>query len=249
GVREIVRLGIRAGEWVYYDAGAQQAYDRASELDPTVRIAEDAFVYTPEAAARENLPLVRPRPPQPVPTVERCPVCGEPTASCRCSIEIAPPRVTEEAIASVGPLSQAIARLCDEMRDRGLTGVRDLALELETGAGNEARAFALWLDRLLVDRGPGLHLVHELRVTLAQGGELEVRFVGPAEQYLRHRSTFDGMLKGASHLSASFRLQLGEFAAGDLERLSPLADDPLAAEFGRVQLTGRGERGEQERAG
>ncbi|MCS7051486.1 MAG: hypothetical protein NZL87_07715, partial [Thermomicrobium sp.] len=111
GVREIVRLGIRAGEWVYYDAGAQQAYDRASELDPTVRIAEDAFVYTPEAAAREHLPLVRPRPPQPVPTVERCPVCGEPTASCRCGNGITPPRMTEEAIESVGPLSQAIARL------------------------------------------------------------------------------------------------------------------------------------------
>ncbi|MFN3337623.1 MAG: hypothetical protein ACK42I_09000, partial [Thermomicrobium sp.] len=87
-VREIIRLGIRARVWVYYDASAGEAYDADSGREPSIRLADDTFVYLPEAAARAGLSFVRPQAPSPPPLPERCPVCGEPTAQCRCGEEV-----------------------------------------------------------------------------------------------------------------------------------------------------------------
>lgn len=119
-LREMVRLGLRAKAWVYYDAAAREAYDADLDREPSIRIAEDTFVYGPEAAARAGLSLVRPVAPSPPPLPARCPVCDEPIAQCRCSQEIVPPRPeqTEELISLDGTLGQVFKSLLDTLGDQ-----------------------------------------------------------------------------------------------------------------------------------
>lgn len=49
-ITDCVRTGVKNGEWVYYDAGAQRGYTDA-DAPPPVKIASDTYLMTPERAA------------------------------------------------------------------------------------------------------------------------------------------------------------------------------------------------------
>lgn len=243
-LREIVRLGIRAKVWVYYDAAAREAYDADSGREPSIRIAEDAFVYVPEAAARAGLPFVRPVAPSPPPLPARCPVCGEPIAQCRCSQEIVPqrPERTEELISLDGTLGQVSKGLLDVVRDKQLERLRDVTLRLETAEASEVRAFGLWVAQLRSLGQLQPELEASLTATLAQGGDLRLTFTGPPEQYVRYRSLFETPLRDARDLDARFLLRVTNLVAKDVQQLVLLGEDELAAELGKVRLTAQGYR-------
>jgi hypothetical protein len=49
-ITDSVRTGVKNGEWVYYDAGAERGYTDA-DAPPPVKIASDTYLMTPERAA------------------------------------------------------------------------------------------------------------------------------------------------------------------------------------------------------
>ncbi|MCM8747172.1 DUF499 domain-containing protein [Thermomicrobium sp. CFH 73360] len=243
-LREIIRLGIRADVWVYYDAAAREAYDAHSGREPSIRLADDTFVYTPEAAERAGLPVVRPgKSPAPVVT-QYCPVCGEPTEQCRCAEEVRPrpEQQIEEWIKREGTVGQVFVGLLDEIRDRQLTLLANLTLHLETAEASEVRAFGLWVDQLrsLGQLEPKLEA--SLTATLGQGGELDLTFTGPPEQYLRYRSLFEAPLSDARHLSARFQLRYEQLTVVETQQLVRCGEGELAAALGKVLLTAQGYR-------
>uniref|UniRef100_A0A7C1FSU8 DUF499 domain-containing protein n=1 Tax=Thermomicrobium roseum TaxID=500 RepID=A0A7C1FSU8_THERO len=241
-LREIVRLGIRARVWVYYDAAADEAYDADSGREPSIRLADDTFVYVPEAATRAGLRLVRPVPPPPPPLPARCPVCGEPVAQCRCSLEPPRPEPTEEVISLDGTLGQVFKGLLDAVRDQQLEQLRDVTLRLETAEASEVRAFGLWVGQLRSLGQLQPELEASLTATLAQGGDLHLTFTGLPDEYARYRNLFELPLREARHLDARFLLRLGTVPAGDAQHLVQLGENELAAELGKVRLTAQGYR-------
>ncbi len=248
-VRELIEKGISAGVWVYYDAEADEAYDAASGRTPSVRLAENTFVYLPEAAERQGLRRASPaRPDQLVreaksELVERCPVCHEPQDQCRCADDLALPRIAPwQPVDRKGTVVQVFRELMDVVQDQRLVRLTDLQLQLEAGDQKKVRAFGIWLSQLASLRQLQPKLEAQWTVTLSQDGEMSLRYSGALDQYQRYRTSFEAILGEAQYCDIHFTLRLPELAAEDVSKLLDLGADEIAAELGQVHLSAKGYR-------
>jgi len=117
-LKKTVLNGIQAGVWVYYDAPSGVGYDRESP-PPSVRIADDAYLYLPEEAARLSLPI-KGRKEEDKPPPDLCPYCGNPEDLCTCSREFkVPERVLP--LRGEGVPQQAFQQLLDRCHDKKVT--------------------------------------------------------------------------------------------------------------------------------
>jgi hypothetical protein len=233
-LKRTIRAGILDGTWVYYEAGASEAYGKSSP-SPLVRISGDAFVATPEDARARGLAIKGERP-----TEERCPVCGNPIDACTCDkgSELAKPRLVRQLLAE-GPPAQALQALVDQAADQRVARLAWLGIELQgTGAAgaNELAALGLMVPQLgKVDA----RITQSLSLEFDGGDYLQASFAGEWDRYKRLKSTTESMAREASKLVARTTLRLsapdGFEVTGAL--VTTLREVLGSLQFGRVALT------------
>ncbi len=76
-LKTAIKDGCKQGSWVYFHPQEQLGYGKPSPA-PFVQIGDDPVLYTPDEAARLEVPIKGDKPPQ------TCPVCDNPVDDCIC---------------------------------------------------------------------------------------------------------------------------------------------------------------------
>jgi hypothetical protein len=232
-IKRTIRGGITDGTWVYYEAGATEAYGKTSPA-PLVRISADAFLATSEDARRRGLAIKGERPAE-----ERCPVCGNPIDACTCDTAPESSRLGPvPQLRAEGAPAQALQALVDQAADQGIERLRWLSIDLQgSGAagGSELAALGLVLPQLgKVDT----RLTQTLTLEFDGGDYLQASFAGDWDRYKRLKAVTEGMAREASKLVARTTVRLsttdGFEPAGEL--VTTLRDVLGSLQFGRVVL-------------
>jgi len=209
-LKEAIKLGVRNGQWLYYDPRRGCAWSKDSATTPLVEISSDVELILPEAAA--GIPICD------LPEEERrkegtCPVCHKPVSQCICgTVE---PRLPAELSAQGAP-GQAFQGLADQAKDRGVARLAWVSLEV-TGTGTELRR-DLTAIALAVPQLPKAKATVDMFAALdvADGSHLEVRYRGPWERY-RPLHDIVQKVKPEELKDASGRLELTLAFPGGIE--------------------------------
>ncbi|MER3412006.1 MAG: hypothetical protein C4305_06735, partial [Thermoleophilia bacterium] len=178
-LKEAVKLGVRSGQWLYYDPRRGCAWSKESTTTPLVEISPDVELVLPEAAA--GIPICDP-PEAPEVTEETCPVCDRSVSQCICGTSTAAPPVPT-LLSARGAPGQAFQGLADQTKDRGLRRLARVSAEV-TGAGagllRDLTAMALAVPQL-----PKAKVAVDMyaALDLADGTRFEVRYQGPWDRY------------------------------------------------------------------
>ena len=198
-LKETIKLGIRANQWLYFDPRKECAYSNESPTSPLVELTDDVELILPEASA--GVPICG-KVQQPV--VETCPVCGNPQDQCTCAV---PPPTKATEIRADGAPGQAFQQLVDTGQEQGVP--RIAALEIRTEGTGADFARDLLAVALVVPQLPKA----EIRVSMSgafdidDGSHLKVEYSGP---WARYREIHDVLQKaGKGVTDASGYLALG----------------------------------------
>lgn len=178
-LKEAIKLGVRSGQWLYYDPRRGCAWSKDSTTTPLVEISSDVELVLPEAAA--GIPVCD-LPAEAVREEQTCPVCHRPISHCICGTATAGP-LAPAALSAQGAPGQAFQALVDQAKDRRLDRLVSLSARVE-GHGAELlrqlRAMALAVPQL-----PKATVTVDLHTALdlVDGTHLEVRYQGPWERY------------------------------------------------------------------
>jgi hypothetical protein len=232
-LKRTIRAGILDGTWVYYEAGATEAYGKSSP-SPLVRISGEAFVATLEDARARGLTIKGERPAE-----ERCPVCGNLIDACTCGESHGPsskPPVRQ--LVAEGAPAQAVQSLVDQAADQRIERLASLTIELQgTGASGAAELAALGLMVPQLGKAD-LKITQTLSLEFEGGAYLQASFSGDWDRYKRLKATTEAMAREATKLVARSTLRLsvpgGFEATGSL--VNTLRDVLGSLQFGRVAL-------------
>ena len=197
-LKETIKLGIRAKQWLYYDPRKECAYSDESPTSPLIELTDDVELILPDAAA--GIPICG----KVVLPPETCPVCGNPQDRCTC----APPPPPEREIRVEGAPAQAFQRLVDTAQEKHVA--RITALEIRTeGTGAE---FAR--DLLAVALAVPQLSKAEIRVSMNgvfdidDGSHLRVEYTGPWARYREIHDVVQKAVKGITNASGHLALGL-----------------------------------------
>lgn len=203
-LKEAIKLGIRTGQWLYYDPRRGCAWSKDSTTTHLVEISSDVELVLPEAAA--GIPICD-LPEEAVREEQTCPVCHRPVSQCICGTSIGGPPPSSVLTAEGAP-GQAFQRLVDEAKDRAVGRLSRLSVEV-TGQGAELLR-DLTAMALAVPQLPKAKVTVDMyaALDLTDGTHLEVRYEGPWDRY---RALHDVLqrVKGDGLEDASGRLRLG----------------------------------------
>ena len=187
-LKETVKLGIKASQWVYFDPAKQCAYSNESPTSPLVEITDDVELIVPEAA--EGVSICGRQDPGP-PPVGMCPVCGNPQNACTCNVDIAP---LPGQLRGEGSPAQAFQRVADLAQDRQISHVATVEIRA-AGTGRELR-HDLQAMALAVPQLPKGDKRLEVKGTfdLPGGDRLAIEFDG---SWNRYRQLSDAVQKAA----------------------------------------------------
>lgn len=230
-LKETIKLGIRANQWLYYDPSKECAYSNESPTSPLVALTDDVELILPEAAA--GIPICGTL--QPSPVVETCPVCGNLQDQCTCAVTPTP-AITE--IKADGAPAQAFQRLVDTAQEKHVAEIT--ALEVRTEGSGAEFARDLLAVALAVPQLPKA----EIRVTMSgafdidDGSHLKVEFSGP---WARYREIHDviqkankGVTNAAGHLALGLRFPTA--VQPDGREVSDMRDTFTQLNPGKVSL-------------
>lgn len=232
-LKRTIRDGIRAGEWVYYAAREQKAYDRESR-EAAIELSEETFLYTPEEAARVGLPLDRPTPVIPPPKL--CPVCRQPVERCTCGIDkiVTPPLLRGE-----GPPGQAFQAVVDACRDEQIERLQRLTVKMtasDQAAIREVRALGVVVSQL--ERGRAKSSL-EADVEFGEGEQLRIDFTGYESRARLVRHLLENLGNQARRLYVSLTLQLESGSQGwTLDEVAQLGERFAELLGSRIELEG-----------
>lgn len=184
-LKETIRLGIKTGQWLYFDPAKECAYSSESPTSPLVEITDDVELVLPEAAA--GIPICGKEEPPPPPTGGKCPVCGNPQDDCACASP-GPSGGTGGGPAELkadGSPSQAFQRVVDLAGDRKVEALAALRIRA-AGVGRELK-HDLQAIALAVPQLPKADRRVEVEGTfdLPDGDRLHIRFQGSWDRYRR----------------------------------------------------------------
>jgi len=179
-LKEAIKLGVRNGQWLYYDPRKGCAWSKESTTTPLVEISADVELVLPEAAAGIAICDI---PEQPTAGEEgTCPVCHRPISQCICGTSTtAPPEPT--LLSAQGAPGQAFQGLADQAKDRGVGRLAWVSAEV-TGAGAELLR-DLTAVALAVPQLPKAKVAVDMyaALDLGDGTHFEVRYQGPWDRY------------------------------------------------------------------
>jgi hypothetical protein len=202
-LKEAIKLGVRNGQWLYYDPRRECAWSKDSTTTPLVEISSDVELVLPEAATGISICDL----PKPAEVAEEtCPVCHRPVSQCICGTFVS--QQPQPAVLSAdGAPGQAFQALADQAKDRGIARLAWISTEI-TGAGAELLR-DLTAMALAVPQLPKARVTVDMyaALDLADGTHLEVRYQGPWDRY---RSLHDVVqkVKPSELVDATGRLQL-----------------------------------------
>jgi len=229
-LREGIVQGVRRGLWVYFDPGEGKGYG-AESPPPLVRLDGDAVLLEPDLAEERGIAIVGARPLE-----ERCPVCGQPAAQCRCQVPEF--RLPEGGLEGAGTVDQALQGILDHMHDRGLSSLEVLRLEVE-GAGREGVRELRSLGLAVPQLGPGrFRLDLSVAAEFEEGGRMKLEFRGPWERWRELKDAFVSTLDRASRADVRAGLECRGREALTPEDLGRFRDVLRHLDLGRVRVTG-----------
>ena len=198
-LKETVKLGIKAGQWLYFDPAKQCAYSNESPTSPLVEITDDVELIIPDAAG--GVPICGKQDQEPK-TAAKCPVCGNPQTACTCSGNIAPP---PGQLKGEGSPAQAFQRVADLAQDRKISNVATVEIRA-AGVGRELshdfQAMALAVPQL--PKGDK-HVAVRGTFDLPDGDRLALEFDGSWNRYRQISDTVQKAAKdahsGAGHIT------------------------------------------------
>ena len=220
-IKETVKLGIKAGQWLYFDPAKQCAYSNESPVSPLVEITDDVELIVPDAA--RDVPICGKQDPEPEP-VGKCPVCGNPQSACSCGEDIAP---TPGRLKGEGSPAQAFQRVADLAQDRKIGNVAAVTIRA-AGAGRELRrdiqAMALAVPQL--PKGDK-HVEVKGTFDLPGGDRLALEFDGSWNRYRQISDTVQKAAKDAHSGTGHITLRL----------TFPSPVEPAGSEIGSIRDT------------
>jgi hypothetical protein len=178
-LKEAIKLGVRTGQWLYYDPRRGCAWSKESTTTPLIEISSDVELLLPEAAG--GIPICD-LPEGPEVAEETCPVCHRPVSQCICGVST--PKPPEPTLLSAqGAPGQAFQGLADQAKDRGIASLGWVSAEV-TGAGAELLR-DLTAMALAVPQLPKAKVTVDMfaALDLADGTHLQVRYRGPWDRY------------------------------------------------------------------
>ncbi len=234
-LKEAIKLGVRNGQWLYYDPRRGCAWSKDSTTTPLVEISSDVELILPETA--QGIPICDPPVAVPGPE-ETCPVCHRPVSQCICGgpgPEEKPGAITVRE----GAPGQAFQALADQAKDRGVARLASLSAEV-SGVGAELlrdlRAMALAVPQL---PKATVRVAMDAALDLSDGTRLQVRYEGPWERY-RGLNDLVQRIKPEELADASGRLELnlafGDGIGADGAELSGIRDVFVQLNPGAMRL-------------
>ena len=178
-LKEAIKLGVRNGQWLYYDPRRGCAWSKDSTTTPLVEISSDVELVLPEAAT--GIPICD-LPAGAEVAEETCPVCRRPVRQCICGTSVLQ-QPGPAVLSANGAPGQAFQALADQAKDRGIARLGWISAEI-TGAGAELLR-DLTAMALAVPQLPKARVTVDMyaAVDLADGTHLEVRYQGPWNRY------------------------------------------------------------------
>ncbi len=234
-LKEAIKLGVRNGQWLYYDPRQGCAWSKDSTTTPLVEISSDVELILPEAA--RGIPICDPPEVKPTPGPEQtCPVCHRPVSQCICGPG---PEPKSGMLVAEGAPGQAFQALADQAKDRGVGRLASLSAEV-SGVGAELlrdlRAMALAVPQL---PKATVRVAMDAALDLSDGTRLQVRYEGPWERY-RGLNDLVQRIKPEELADASGRLELnlafGDGIGADGAELSGIRDVFVQLNPGAMRL-------------
>jgi hypothetical protein len=228
-LREGILQGVRRGLWVYFDPAEGKGYGTQSP-SPLVDLEGDAVLLEPDLARERGIAIVGAEPPE-----ERCPVCREPAARCRCHVpELG---LSDAGLEASGTVDQALQGILDEMHDRGLSSLAVLRLQAE-GSGPEGVRELRSLGLAVPQLGPGefrLDLV--VTAEFEEGGGMKLEFKGRWERYRELKDALVSSLQRATRADVRATLDCRGREALTAGGLGRFRDVLRHLDLGRVRVT------------
>lgn len=240
-LKNTIRNGINQNTWIYYDSGQQLGYDRDAP-PPLVQISDDVLLYTPEEAARLNLPIkgkVKPAGGGPGGgggQESTCPICGNPESRCTCD----DPGGVDDLFIQLhadGAPAQAFQNLLDQCHDQQVSRLARLTIRLE-GHGKEGADEARSLGLAIPQLGKGVFTVQQTFNAEFGPETLSVSFNGGWDRYKRLKQVTDDFGREAGKLFVRTTLRI-DFDGGldvNADQFQTIHDVFATLSFGRMAL-------------
>ncbi len=226
-LKETIKLGVKAGQWLYFDPAKGCAYSSESPTSPLVEITDDVELILPEAAA--GVPICGKEEPPPQPPKGKCPLCKNPQDACTCSIGFPEPGKggPTGALVGKGSPSQAFQRVVDLAQERKVSALTTVEIRA-AGEGQELgldlQAMALAVPQLpKADR----RVEVEGAFDLPDSNRLRIEFQGSWDRYRRLNETVRKAAKDARSAAGHITLRL----------TFPNPVDPTGTELGSIRDT------------
>ncbi len=236
-LKEVVRLGLRAREWLYYDQRAHLAYDADEHISDIV-IDGEHWLMLPAEAKRRGVPIFKKE--TELKELKEKGEGGVAPPIATTSLPGPEIRVVEEVEVEGDP-GRALAELAARAQDARRTSVARLEVFWQ-GGGRDAHA------RLSALRNVLGHLARaraQVRVDLAvdypDGGAWEARFRGPADRYRSLASTLEAQAGQAqdAHVNVTLSLEFPEGLAVGGPDYRDLREVLELAGLGHVRIVAR----------
>ena len=222
-LKETVKLGIKAGQWLYFDPVKQCAYSNESPVSPLVEITDDVELIVPEAAGGIPICGNSKQGPESTPPIP-CPVCGNPQNACTCGGDIP---TSPEVLKGEGSPSQAFQRVVDLAQDRKIDSVAVIEIRA-AGVGREL-SHDLQAMALAVPQLPKATKRVAVKGTfdLPGGDRMSIEYDGSWDRYRQISGTIQKAAKDADSATGHILLRL----------TFPSPVDPTGSEFGSIRDT------------
>jgi len=227
-LRRSIQNGIEQGVWVYYDARSGRAFD-ASSPPPAIEIADETYLYLPQAAqAAGLLQPVEHNEPQPsaVAASGDVPLWGGTLAQHEGPLSPLTLNTGPDPL----PVRQAFTRLQDMAQEAGVTRLRHMKISLFRTAPlatlSALRAFAAALPLF----PPSERLLDlQLSFTSPHGASLTIHGQLPDKDFRSFTQALTALLSQAQEADLDLTLRLRPEAPLELDALPPLAEtlEPL----------------------
>lgn len=231
-LKETIKNGIKAEEWIYYDAEAEVGYGSISPL-PAVACGENTFLYEVKEARSQK---IRIKGEEPTASPKECPVCGE--WPCTCGDQIGPGPARATTLDATGAPAEAFQKLRDQCGDRGIRTLKRVAISLE-GSGPDCARELKSLGLAIPQMGKGNYTIEQkLACEFAKDDTFISTFRGGWERYKRLKQVTDAFAGEAEKLTATTVLT-AEFPEGlDVSgsQFDTMRDVLAGLEIGRVTI-------------
>jgi hypothetical protein len=237
-LKEIVRLGVRRKEWLYYDKKANLTYETEDGL-PEIVVDEDHELVLPQEAKVRNLPIYWKKKPEEQEKEKEKVIRERPGPT---------PLITERAELQVeGEPKRALADLAALAKDAKWQGIESLELRWE-GNGKDAQARLAAL-RTVLGQTPGAQASVEASLACEYQGAAtwQSTFKGPASLYQSMAATVENMVGQAQDAHVAIGLSLAfttsiQVGGPEYEDLREVLD---LAGLGRIKALARRAQGER----